>query len=230
MKTDHLNLNPSIWIGDFEISEPITASTDLLIGLVSIIGFFILSRINNTEQKPMYNLFKNYFLFFFFAMVIAGLFGHALKPHIHPNLKLIGWVISILAHLFLALASLMSIKEVVKKQWYRLLQICLYVQATLFTFFIIFFVNFQLTQIALVVMLIGFALPVNIYGYIKLKSTGNLWIVFGILSALLPALVFNMKLSLSRWFNHHDISHVLIVFVTTLIFIGSYKLVKVKAN
>ena len=62
-------------------------------------------------------------------------------------------------------------------------------------------------------MLIGFALPINIYGYIKLKSIGNLWIVLGILSALLPALVFNMKLGFSRWFNHHDISHVLIVFL-----------------
>ena len=138
MKTDHLTVNPSIWIGDFEISEPVTASTDLLIGLVSIIGFFILRRINNTEQKTCTPCLKIIFYFSFFAMVIAGLFGHALKPHIHPNLKLIGWVVSVLAHLFLALASLMSIKEIVNKQWYRLLQVSLYVQATLFTFYHLF--------------------------------------------------------------------------------------------
>ena len=217
-------LNPSIWIGEFEIAEPVTSSTDLLVSLVSLMGFFILIRANPNQRTDLHPYFKFYFLFFFFGMLSAALFGHAFKTHVHPNFKVIGWSTSLLAQLFICLGSLFSAQNLLSTKWFNIIWYTLYIQCTIYLFFVITTANFILTQIALAVMLLGFALPLNIYAYLKTKSNGNLWLLLAINLAIFTAFMFNLKWSFSRWFNYHDISHTLMSIVTTFVVIGATRL------
>ena len=217
-------LNPSIWIGEFEIAEPITSSTDLLVALVSLVGFFILKRITPNQRTLLHPYFRLYFLFFSLGMLSSALFGHALKTHIHPNLKVIGWSTSLLAQLFLCLASLFSAKNLISKKWFNIIRYSLYIQCVIYLFFVVTTVNFTLNQIALAVMLLGFAFPLNMYVYSKTKSKGNLWLLIAIFLAIFTAFMFNLKWSYSRWFNYHDISHTLMSIITSFVVIGAVRL------
>ena len=217
-------LNPSIWIGEFEIAEPVTSSTDLLVALVSLIGFFLLIRAAPNQRTDLHSYFKFYFLFFFLGMLSAALFGHAFKTHINPNFKVIGWSASLLAQLFLCLGSLFSAQNLINKKWFNIIRYSLYIQCIIYLFFVIKTANFTLTQIALAVMLLGFALPLNILAYRKTKSNGNLWLLLAINLAIFTGFMFNLKLSFSKWFNYHDISHTLMSIVTCFVVIGATKL------
>ena len=217
-------LNPSIWIGEFEIAEPVTSSTDLLVALVSLIGFILLIRATPNQRTDLHSYFKFYFFFFFLGMLSAALFGHAFKTHINPNFKVIGWSASLLAQLFLCLGSLFSAQNLINKKWFNIIRYSLYIQCIIYLFFIITTANFTLTQIALAVMLLGFALPLNILAYRKTKSNGNLWLLLAINLAIFTAFMFNLKWSFSKWFNYHDISHTLMSIVTSFVVIGATKL------
>ncbi len=223
-------LNPSIWIGGFEISEPVTSSTDLLVALVSLVGFFILIKVKPTHRTKFHPYFKLYFFFFFFGMLSAALFGHALKTHVNPNLKVIGWSTSLIAQFFLCLGSLYTAKNIISKRWFLIIQYGLLLQCVCYLFFVITTANFFLTQIALSIMLVGFALPLNSLVYYKTKSSGNLWIVLAIALAMITGLMFNLKWSFSRWFNYHDISHTLMSVVTYFVVIGANNLSVRKEN
>ena len=217
-------LNPSIWIGEFEIAEPVTSTTDLLVALVSLIGFLILTKVKPNQRTELHSYFKLYFFFFFLGMLSAALFGHALKTHIHPNLKVIGWSTSLLAQLFLCLGSLFSVQTLISTKWFNVIKYSLFSQCIIYLSFVILTANFTLTQIALAVMLLGFAFPLNFYAFRKTKSNGNLWLLLAINLAIFTAFMFNLKLSFSRWFNYHDISHTLMAIVTGFVVIGATKL------
>ena len=217
-------LNPSIWIGEFEIAEPVTSSTDLLVALVSLIGFILLIRATPNQRTDLHSYFKFYFFFFFLGMLSAALFGHAFKTHINPNFKVIGWSASLLAQLFLCLGSLFSAQNLINIKWFNIIRYSLYIQCIIYLFFVVITANFTLTQIALSVMLLGFALPLNIYAYRKTKSNGNLWLLLAINLAIFTAFMFNLKWSFSKWFNYHDISHTLMSIVTCFVVIGATKL------
>ena len=217
-------LNPSIWIGEFEIAEPVTSTTDLLVALVSLIGFFILTKVKPNQRTELHSYFKLYFFFFFLGMLSAALFGHALKTHIHPNLKVIGWSTSLIAQLFLCLGSLFSVQTLISTKWFNVIKYSLFSQCIIYLSFVISTANFTLTQIALAVMLLGFALPLNFYAFRKTKSNGNLWLLLAINLAIFTAFMFNLKWSFSRWFNYHDISHTLMAIVTSFVVVGATKL------
>ena len=187
-------------------------------------GFFILIRANPNQRTDLHPYFKFYFLFFFLGMLSAALFGHAFKTHVHPNFKVIGWSTSLLAQLFICLGSLFSAQNLLSTKWFNIIWYTLYIQCTIYLFFVITTANFILTQIALAVMLLGFALPLNIYAYLKTKSNGNLWLLLAINLAIFTAFMFNLKWSFSRWFNYHDISHTLMSIVTTFVVIGATRL------
>ena len=157
-------------------------------------------------------------------MLSAALFGHAFKTHIHPNFKVIGWSASLLAQLFLCLGSLFSAENLIHIKWFNIIRYSLYIQCLIYLFLVITTASFTLTQIALAVMLLGFALPLNVYAYRKTKSNGNLWLLLAINLAIFTAFMFNLRWSFSKWFNYHDISHTLMSVVTSFVVIGATKL------
>ena len=72
--------------------------------------------------------------------------------------------------------------------------------------------------------MIGFILPMHIFNFLKTKSEGSKAIILAIVYALIPALVYKNQFSISRWFNYHDISHVLMSIFILLMFYASKKL------
>ena len=85
---------------------------------------------------------------------------------------------------------------------------------------------FKVTQINSVIALWGFVLPMQVFSYYKLKNKTSKIVIIALLYSVIPGVVYSTQLSVSNWFNYHDISHVLMAIFMTMMFLGLYHLTK----
>ena len=214
-------LNPTIFIGDIEIREPITTLTDFLTALVSGVCFFMFLFYENNSKNKSFVFFKYYFLCYFIGMTSAAFLGHAFQAYLPNEVKIIGWLFSAFGQFFLATGSLKLMVEIIHKKWINVFNVILVFQLSIFVFLMVhpIYSDFKIAQFAASSILIGFILPIHIYNFLKAKSNGSKLIIIAIIYALIPALVYNNQFSLSNWFNYHDISHVLMsIFILVMFF------------
>ena len=219
-------LNPTIFIGELEIREPITSLTDFLTACVSGVSFFLFLFYKKNSKNKSFVFFKFYFLCYFIGMTSAAFLGHAFQAYLPKEVKIIGWVFSAMGQFFLSIATLKVMGNTISKKWISFFNLLLIVQLSVFIFLMIHpsYSDFKIAQIAGSSVLIGFILPMHIFNFLKTKSEGSKAIILAIVYALIPALVYNNQFSISRWFNYHDISHVLMSIFILLMFYASKKL------
>uniref|UniRef100_UPI0024A854D2 DUF6962 family protein n=1 Tax=Phaeodactylibacter xiamenensis TaxID=1524460 RepID=UPI0024A854D2 len=90
--------------------------------------------------------------------------------------------------------------------------------------------SFLATQAQAAIGLIGIVLPLQAYHYLHTRHPGSRAIVFALLFSFLPAITYNAKLSLHTYFNHHDISHLLMAVCLFLIYRGVDQILDPKPN
>ena len=219
-------LNPTIFIGDIEIREPITTLTDFLTALVSGVCFFMFLFYKNNSKNKSFVFFKYYFLCYFIGMTSAAFLGHAFQAYLPKEVKIIGWLFSAFGLFFLAMGSLKLMVEIIHKKWINIFNVILVFQLFIFIFLMVHpnYSDFKIAQFAASSILIGFIFPLHIYNFLKTKSNGSKLIIITIIYALIPALVYNNQFSLSNWFNYHDISHVLMSVFILLMFFSTKRL------
>lgn len=223
-------LNPTIeWMG-MEIREPVTSATDLLTGVVSLISFILLTL--TKSKNPVVYLMRGYFLFMSISMAFAGLMGHAFQGYVSWEWKMVGWSFGALAICMLEQSSIRLFEGTFGQNTLRFLRI--YSILHLIVFFIVIAIpesrSFSAVKINSTVGLIGMVLPLHLYHFYKTRSTGSKWIIIAMIWALIPAYTFNMEVSYSRWFNFHDISHVLMSIYTFFLYMGARNFVGSSEN
>lgn len=219
-------LNPSVFIGNFEIREPVTSLTDFLTACVSGISFLLLFISKKTNRNKAYQFFQIYFLCYFLSMSSAAFLGHALQAYVPNEVKIIGWVFSTLGQLFLALGTLQVLKNLLSKMWLNTIHFILIFQCLIFIFLMLHpsYSNFKIAQLAATTVLIGIVLPLHIFNFFKTSSTGSRNIILTIIYAIIPAFIYNNQISISKWFNYHDISHVLMSIFMLMMYYSIKKL------
>jgi len=113
----------------------------------------------------------------------------------------------------LAYGSLSEVKQHLKPLIYKGITALLIAQFIVFSFYILNPTTrgFEIPQLASVVVLTGFVIPLQIYGYIRNNNIGSMLVITAIVYGLVPGYVYNNQISINQWFNYHDISHVLVV-------------------
>lgn len=224
-------LNPTVFVGSFEWREPVTTLTDLLVAIVCLTAFYFFTRLKNRES-PGYPWFRKYFLIFAIGMTSAAWFGHGLQAYVSPNFKIIGWVCGATGLMFLQVGSLKLITKYVSAKWQSLLFKWFRLQWIVAVCGMFYFLSagietaFKVTQINSVVALWGSVLPIHFFGYYKANIRTSKIVIIALLYSAVPGIVYSNKISLSHWFNYHDISHVLMAVFMTIMFLGLYQLVK----
>ncbi|WP_367388911.1 hypothetical protein [Lewinella sp. LCG006] len=218
-------LNPTVFVGNLEWREPVTTLTDFLVALVSLYAFIRFVNYKG-EKSENYNYYKFYFLCFAISMTSAAWFGHGLQAYVSPEFKRIGWVGSATGLLFLAFASLMQLKEMVSERWYAVIRTLIVLQYLTFLVLMLHpqLSDFVYAQLSSTVSLVGFTLPMQAYYYLKSREQGSLILSLAILYGGIPGFVFNRQISLHRWLNYHDISHILMAFFMFFVFLGASRL------
>jgi hypothetical protein len=224
-------LNPSIFIGDLEWQEPVTSATDFLVAIVCWTAFYLFIKLKTTES-PSYPWFKRYFLMFAIGMTSAAWLGHGLQAYLYPEFKLIGWVCAATGLMFLQIGTYRAIFKPPITTFGKLLPKWFVIQWLTAVICMLYYISegmeqaFKVTQINSVIALWGFVLPMHVYALSKLKMQASKIVIIALLYSAIPGFIYSNKMSYSKWFNYHDISHVLMAIFMTAMFLGLYQMVK----
>jgi len=223
-------------LGDISILEPITAITDLIITVVCIIAFVKLkhiSKANNNYLAQYPYFFLTMGLCTFFAALMTHAFPYTMVTmlskqqlaslpwnslfayHLHdlPN-----WVLNVVsASLFewslVERASNIN-PNISRKKWISIIAIESIIVATL----LLIVLSYNVAAIHIVFTLYAILTPLQI-GIIKhLKNIGyqlyqlkeQKLLLIGAAIMLISGPVMATKFQFSPWFNHNDISHIII--------------------
>ncbi len=212
----------TIHILGIRIDEPIVTLTDLLVSALCLLFFYKIHRTGKKEK--VFTFFKIYFLNMGIATLFGGLIGHAFLYLFSFYWKLPGWIMSMIAIMFVERAtiehtriwlsdSLVSVFRVV-----NILEFLTFLTLTITTlnfFFVEFHSGYGLMFVVL--SLEGFL-------FIKTKNVASKNILIGVGFAALAAIFFMFKISPHQWFNHIAISHVFMAVAATFFYQGAKRI------
>lgn len=223
-------------LGNISILEPTTAITDLIITVVCIIAFVKLKRIS----KANYNYLAKYPYFFltmglctFFAALMTHAFPYTMVTllnkqqltalpwnslfvyHLHdlPN-----WVLNVVsASLFewsLVERATDIVPSISRIKWISVITI----ESVIVVILLLTILSYNVAAIHIVFTLYAILTPLQFATIKHLKNTGyqtdgfreQKLLLIGAAIMLISGPVMATKFQLSPWFNHNDISHIII--------------------
>ncbi|MCA6436815.1 MAG: hypothetical protein IM600_14965 [Bacteroidetes bacterium] len=199
-----------------QIFEPVTILTNAAIALVCAYAFFQLNK-TKTVTAIQWSMF---FLLIGLSSIIGSL-GHGVHYQLGNSFfKCVEFTmnaISLIAIYYCYQAAHTNYSTEKNKQT-KLLRNIVIAWITLLLLITIWFSNFTLIKIHAGIVL-SYSLIVHIITH-KRKIPGSGWIAFGIAVSFLSILTHSLKIKLSDWFNHKDISHLIMAVSLLLIFKG----------
>ena len=110
--------NPTIYIGNLRVDEPITTLTDLVFIGVCFFAFF---KTKNISSDKGLNLYRWFFLLTGASTLVAALIGHAFLYYFGAEAKIYGWVTGIFGTCFAQFAALYHARKTIGEFTFKLL-------------------------------------------------------------------------------------------------------------
>lgn len=201
-------IQPSVEILNIRIDEPITTATDLLLAAICFVAYYRIRQQESMGRVKWY--FKYYFLTLGLGAMFGGLFGHAFLYKLSPEWKLVSWILTLFSVAFIAHALLEVAKPYVKPRISKLIvrfNLLILAIAFFYTLWTLAFSPVQYYTIFGMVVVVG---SLSYFIYQRTACRGVVRLMGAVAIGLLSALIFSYELGLSPWFNHKDISHVIL--------------------
>jgi len=215
-------IQPSIEVLNIRIDEPITLITDLLLAAICFYAYFQIRRLDYTGRGKWY--FKIYFLVLGLGAMTGGLLGHAFLYRVSDAWKLVSWILTMGSVTWIIQALLELARPYIKKGVTRIISrfnILLFALALFFTLWSMAFSPVKYYTTFGMVVVVG---SLCYYIYQKTGSKGTLILMGAVLLGFISALIFSLEWGLSPWFNHRDISHVILCFSAYLMYKGTMRI------
>lgn len=199
--------------------EPITVLTDLILTIICLYFFF---RLSNKKLKVETRFWKYFFLWISLSTLL-GAIAHGLFYYIEGNIHLAVWL---LMQVFSGLAVYFAENSTIRYFFSQPRQNALLkIVTTKLLIMLLATFYFQNYSVVIINTAIGFLTIL----YFKTRhflngNSASGFIAGGIILAIFTAVVHGLKWSLSDWFNHNDISHVIMMFSLWSIFLGVVKI------
>lgn len=212
-------VQPSIEIYGIRVDEPVTMLTDLLVTVVCIYAFIRLSRIPVKNNVHFY--LKFYFLSMGIATAVGGIFGHGFFYLFSFAWKLPGWLTSMVSVALLERAVILYARKLIHPflgklfAWLNVIELAIFVTITFITLDF-FFVEVHAAY-GLLIVTTGFSLIV----FIKTRNKGSRTFLVAVAFSSVSALIFMNEWGIGPWFNHFDISHLLMAASAWFFYKGS---------
>ena len=210
---------PSIEIFGVLIMEPVVTLTDLLVTAVCFYAYSQLRKLNYEGRSHQY--LRLYFLIMGLATAFGGITGHAFQYALGIEWKLPGWLISMLAISALERGIISFLSPIVSKRVSSFLEIANIIELLTFTVVSFVTLNFFYVQVHSAYGLGLVVFPVCFYAFWKTGNKGAQIICISVLFTTLAAFFYTSKLSISPWFNHLGISHVVMAIGTYFFYRGA---------
>lgn len=215
---------PSIFIGNLRIDEPVTTFTDLLVTAVCFYAYFRLRKTPPGSRMQLYLMY--YFLTMGLATALGGLIGHAFLYTLTFKWKLPGWLMSMFSVALVERASILYAKPIINKRLGSFFGILNIVELATFVILAFSTLNFFFVEAhsayGLLVVVAGF------HGFVfyKQRTKGSKLFLYAVVVSAISALIFMNKWGLHPFFNHYDISHTLMAISAFIFYKGSIQLLK----
>jgi hypothetical protein len=208
------------------IEEPMTAATDLITALVCYIAFFRLHQLSVSQKGFTY--FKFYFLFMALGTTCAAFFSHAILYWSGFNWKILGWTLSAIGIFNIENSALLYFQQETQSKRLDKLSFVFKVQLIFFLLCLIYPLTrrFEIVQINSTLGIIGATFPIFVYLYFKTKRIAYQKIIIAFCMSIVTGLIFNAEITLHKYFNYHDLSHLLMAFSSLLLYFGGLELAK----
>jgi len=156
-----------------------------------------------------------------FGAFFGGILGHAFLYGLSPGWKLLSWVFTLIS-----VALFVQALQEVARPWVnpRLTRIIVRLNLLVFAValvFIIWTLNFFPVKYY---SIIGMVAIVGSFSFYILQKTGSRWAIKFLLAVgmgLASALIFSYGWGVGPWFNHQDISHVILSFSALTFYKGA---------
>jgi hypothetical protein len=201
-------IQPSVEIFNIRIDEPVTTATDLLLAAICFFAYYRIRQQETMGRVKWY--FKYYFLTLGLGAMFGGLFGHAFLYRLSPEWKLVSWVLTLISVAFIAHALLEVAKPLVKPRITRLIirfNLLVLAVAVFYTLWTLAFSPVKYYTLFGMVVVVG---SLSYFIYQRTSCRGVIKLMGAVAVGLLSALIFSYELGVSPWFNHNDISHVIL--------------------
>lgn len=217
-------IQPHIELWGLRINEPVTSITDLFVTVVCIYAFVKLNNIQTVSKTHIY--LKYYFLSMGIATAVGGIIGHALIYQFSFAWKLPGWLTSMFSIALVERACIEYARKLVKPKvarffaWLNIIE--------LLTFMCISFVtlNFFFVEVHSAYGLLVIVSSFSLFVYYKTRSEGSKRFLIAVGISGVSALFFVNEIGISKWFNHYDISHILMTIAAYVFYLGSLKIIE----
>jgi hypothetical protein len=198
----------AINIGDFALSEPVTAISDLLLTLLCLSVCKLLQRMSGKNSAI------TYWQLFFFGMslsVLTGVFVHGFRHYQTEEQHYLTWMLmNSITGCSVYFAQLATSRSVLKDtRQGNILRMIAQVQILVYLTCLFFIHSFMVVKIQIAAGMVP-VMVIYIMNYRK-GGKGGGWIGLGIGLSFFSAVFHTLKLSINeRWFNYNDLSHVFI--------------------
>jgi len=213
-----LETQPSIFPLGLRVDEPVTAATDILVTLVCFYAYGKLNQINNSEREFLY--FRLYFLFLGLATFWGGIVTHAFLYALSDPWKVPGWLMSMLSVVMLVFASI-SYTKTITKNFSKILRAIIVIETAAVAYVVVSTVNFQWAGYHSAFGLFVIVVPLHGWWRIRHRNRSSALILIAALVFCLSGLVFTLHLSPHVWFNHVDVTHVLLAVAAYIFYLAA---------
>lgn len=212
--------NPTIYLGNIRIDEPITVLTDLLVVGICFFGYL---KTASSNQSTAVKLYRWFLLVTGISTLVSALIGHAFLYLFDFNAKIFGWITGIACIVFAQFAALQHAKEIIGEKKFKTL-FWLNVIEIVIAYILLFVVfSFVIVEIHSAIGLILMVVVLESIVYKKTKSVLSKGFITGVAIAVLAIICHIFKLAISVWFNHMDLSHIIIAISVYTMYKGILK-------
>ncbi|MGW8314465.1 MAG: DUF6962 family protein [Bacteroidales bacterium] len=219
-------LQPSIQIGNLQVDEPVTTLTDIVLATVSFIAFY---RIRQQGEKGR---FRGYFGYYFLSLglgaLTGGLLGHAFLYRIAPGWKLISWVLAIISVSLMIHAMVEMTRPLVRKRLARMILLINWFLMPLALYLTMRKISFSPVTLYTIYGMLLVVGSLSLFTYLKTGSWGVSRFLLAVGLGLISALIFSKQWGVSPWFNHNDISHLILAICAILFYKGGVWFMKMQ--
>lgn len=213
---------PSIEVLGIRIDEPVNMFTDLIVSAVCLIAYYRLMKKPLSGKTQLY--FRWYFLLMGLATLFGGVIGHGFLYAFSFAWKLPGWIISMFSIALIERSSIEHARPLITPKVGKAFLILNIIELVIVMTITIYTLNFQWVEFHSGYGLLAIVLTFHGFTYLKTRDQGSGTIIVGVGIASIAALIFMNEISLSIWFNHIDLSHVIMAVAAQIFYKGALRL------
>jgi hypothetical protein len=185
-------------------------------------------KIQNADNRlPSVLLLKYYFLTLAISTAYGGIIGHALQHVLSFGWKVPGWLISMLSIALIERAAILHAQPILKPRLGKFFAILNVIELITLVTIVLLTLNFFFVEAHAAYGLLAIVSSFELFIYVRTKNEGSRLLLIAVGISALAATVHLTKFTVHIWFNHLDLSHVLMAIAGYVFYLGA---IRIKEN